>query len=104
MTGIGSYILLCVLVFVIVRHCTPRKRYISSATRKAVFWRDRGRCRACGGRKRLEYDHVKPFSRGGSNHASNIQLLCRRCNRSKSARYYPITGLIATCVNRLRML
>ena len=31
----------------------------------------------------LEMDHVIPEFLGGSSDPSNIQLLCRRCNRSK---------------------
>lgn len=61
-----------------------QKRYISSLTKQIVFTRDRGICQCCGSQIFLEYDHITPFSCGGSNQASNIQLLCRRCNRSKS--------------------
>lgn len=32
-----------------------------------------------------EIDHVMPLFLGGSNGPDNIQLLCRRCNRSKGA-------------------
>lgn len=30
-----------------------------------------------------EFDHKIPVSRGGSNHAENIALACRTCNRDK---------------------
>jgi 5-methylcytosine-specific restriction endonuclease McrA len=40
----------------------------------------------CGSRERLEYDHIIPVSRGGSNTVRNIELRCERCNRSKGAR------------------
>jgi 5-methylcytosine-specific restriction endonuclease McrA len=63
-----------------------RSRYISSDVKKRVWERDGGRCVICGSTVDLEYDHDIPFSKGGSNSADNIRLLCRHCNRSKSAR------------------
>jgi len=51
---------------------------------KMIVWqRDGGRCVHCGSREKLEYDHIIPISKGGSNTARNIQLLCEKCNRSK---------------------
>jgi len=43
-----------------------------------------GVCQCCGDYEYLEYDHIEPYSCGGSSEASNIQILCRKCNRSKS--------------------
>jgi HNH endonuclease len=52
---------------------------------KALAWRrDGGRCVECGSRDRIEYDHKVPWSKGGSNTANNIQLLCHKCNLKKS--------------------
>lgn len=48
-----------------------------------VWQRDQGRCVECGSNERLEYDHIIPISKGGSNTERNIQLLCEHCNRSK---------------------
>jgi len=48
-----------------------------------VWKRDGGRCVRCGSAKNLEFDHVIPLSKGGSNTARNIQLLCEKCNREK---------------------
>ena len=61
-----------------------QSRYISATTKKIVFARDRGICQCCGSSLSLEYDHIVPYSCGGSSDRSNIQLLCQRCNRSKS--------------------
>ena len=58
---------------------------IPSAVRREVWRRDEGKCARCGSREKLEYDHIVPIARGGSNTARNIELLCESCNRSKSA-------------------
>ena len=58
-----------------------------SALEAAEVWqRDGGVCVECQGTEYLEFDHVIPFSRGGASSVNNLQLLCRRCNRSKGAR------------------
>ena len=61
-----------------------QSRNISEMTKKRVFARDGGACQCCGSASNLEYDHIMPFSCGGTSDVSNIQLLCMRCNRSKS--------------------
>lgn len=61
-----------------------RREKISEEVRVFVWRRDEGRCVHCGSDERLEFDHIIPVSKGGSNTARNIQLLCEFCNRSKS--------------------
>ncbi|PIY02262.1 MAG: hypothetical protein COZ21_15075 [Bacteroidetes bacterium CG_4_10_14_3_um_filter_31_20] len=61
-----------------------KSRYISESTLIEVFERDKGRCVLCGSTDDIEYDHIIPFSKGGSNDAQNIRVLCRKCNRKKS--------------------
>ena len=56
---------------------------IPSDVRREVWRRDGGKCMKCGSRINLEYDHIIPISKGGSNTARNIELLCENCNRSK---------------------
>lgn len=58
---------------------------IPAEVRREVWRRDGGACVKCGSRRKLEYDHIVPVSKGGSNTARNIELLCEACNRSKSA-------------------
>jgi 5-methylcytosine-specific restriction endonuclease McrA len=64
----------------------PRREPIPRSVKMYVWQRDGGRCVECGSGERLEYDHIIPLSKGGSNTARNIQLLCERCNRRKGAR------------------
>lgn len=61
-----------------------RSRTIPKDVQRDVWRRDGGRCVECGSKERLEYDHIIPFSKGGSNTVRNIQLLCEGCNRKKS--------------------
>ena len=58
---------------------------IPEELRIAVWRRDSGKCARCGSRERLEYDHIVPLVKGGSNTVRNIELLCEKCNREKSA-------------------
>ncbi len=59
---------------------------IPEQVRIEVWRRDGGKCAVCGSRDNLEYDHIVPVSKGGSNTARNIELLCEKHNRSKGAK------------------
>ena len=62
-------------------------RLIPSEVKRAVWKRDKGRCVLCGRTDNLHFDHIIPFSRGGSSLvAENIQLLCARHNLAKHDR------------------
>jgi hypothetical protein len=76
------YLILTFLLFSIC--CFSQGRYISATIKKVVYARDRGVCQCCGSTLNLEYDHITPYSCGGLSVVSNIQLLCLKCNRSKS--------------------
>jgi len=62
-----------------------RSRHIPDDVKVEVWQRDRGVCVRCGAQDDLQFDHIIPFSKGGSNSAANIQLLCRKCNLAKGA-------------------
>jgi hypothetical protein len=59
-------------------------RVIPSAVKLEVWKRDKGKCRKCGSTKNLHFDHVIPYSHGGSSkNSNNIQILCLRHNIEK---------------------
>ena len=64
----------------------PRQsRHIPQDVKIAVTLRDGGKCRVCGSKERLQYDHIYPWSLGGrSDDPNNIQLLCGYHDRLKS--------------------
>ena len=62
------------------------ERRIPKHIRDSVWRRAQGKCEICSSQIKLEFDHIIPFSKGGSNTYRNIQLLCEKCNRSKSAK------------------
>ncbi len=62
-------------------------RLIPTAVKLAVWKRDKGRCVGCSSRDNLHFDHIIPYSRGGSSLvAENVQLLCARHNLEKRDR------------------
>jgi hypothetical protein len=62
----------------------PHNRMIPTEVKLAVWKRDGGQCVKCHSQDNLHFDHVIPFSRGGSSLvAENIQLLCARHNLAK---------------------
>lgn len=62
-------------------------RLIPTAVKREVWKRDKGRCVKCGSGDNLHFDHLLPFSKGGTSLlAKNIQLLCARHNLEKRDR------------------
>jgi hypothetical protein len=57
---------------------------IPREVRQRAWQRYGGRCAECGATDYLEFDHIIPRAKGGSNSDANVQLLCRRCNLRKS--------------------
>jgi hypothetical protein len=60
------------------------REQIPEEVRMYVWRRDNGRCVKCNNDQDLEFDHIIPLSKGGSNTERNIQLLCSQCNKKKS--------------------
>lgn len=66
-------------------HIERKREPIAEEIRIFVWRRDNGRCVRCGSQENLEFDHIIPIIKGGSNTARNIQILCEKCNREKNA-------------------
>jgi len=59
-------------------------RVIPSMIKLEVWKRDKGSCVKCGSKENLHFDHIIPYSQGGSSKdARNIQILCSRHNLEK---------------------
>lgn len=60
-------------------------RYIPATVRAEVLSAAGNKCQRCDSTERLEIDHIKPISHGGTGEKSNLQVLCVSCNRKKRA-------------------
>jgi 5-methylcytosine-specific restriction endonuclease McrA len=71
------------------------RKAIPQSVKVAVAARDRGKCHCragicghrgmCGSTEEPHYDHIIPWSKGGTDTADNLQILCGPCNRRKGA-------------------
>jgi len=78
----------------IIKACQHRRRArnknaagsFTGADVKRLFSLQRGGCGICKTLLGSSYhvDHIVPLARNGTNYPSNIQLLCKQCNLSKS--------------------
>lgn len=68
---------------------------IPAIVRALVLKRDGGQCAGCSGAgwrrdgslyrsSKLQLDHIVPWSAGGTDHSSNLRLLCEGCNEDRS--------------------
>ncbi|OGF51365.1 MAG: hypothetical protein A2044_01735 [Candidatus Firestonebacteria bacterium GWA2_43_8] len=65
-------------------------RNISREVMLKVVRRDNSTCQICGQHlldKEIEFDHIIPFSKGGSTEESNIRVTCLDCNRAKTNKF-----------------
>lgn len=62
-----------------------RRRVIPTAVKLEVWKRDGGKCAVCNATDELHFDHILPFSKGGTSLTpDNVQILCARHNLEKS--------------------
>jgi len=65
-------------------------RTIPRSVQFRVLKRENQICSVCGSPvqdKDVEFDHIIPWSKGGSSDESNVRLLCRPCNRKRRAEF-----------------
>ena len=64
-------------------------RAFSDGMKQKVYEKQSGICVICDDEftiEEMEADHITPWSEGGKTNEDNCQMLCKRCNREKSAR------------------
>lgn len=64
-------------------------RAFTDTQKLTVYEQQKGICSIC--KKHFEYnemegDHITPWSQGGKTELSNLQMLCKECNRRKSSK------------------
>lgn len=71
---------------------TPRIN-LPPEVRRYVFERNNYQCQSCHkidlSAQTLQVDHIIPKKLGGTDDFSNLQTLCAKCNRQKSAKIDP---------------
>ncbi len=67
-----------------------QRKLMTRELREKIEKRDNYTCQICGeympSGKGIEIDHIIAIKKGGKTVASNLQVLCQRCNRSKGAK------------------
>lgn len=91
LTGQQSIVKINSIVAVRGEDRVVNKHRVPPLTNRELFRRDDQLCLYCGRDYRehaseLTRDHVKPISRGGRDHWSNVVTACRRCNTHKGGR------------------
>lgn len=66
---------------------TKRKTNINNKLRIKIFKKYKFKCAICQSSTKLEIDHKKPVSKGGTDSPKNLQVLCKKCNILKSDKY-----------------
>ena len=73
---------------------TREERYLNIRTftldmKQKVYEKQSGKCVLCSKTfelNEMEADHITPWAKGGRTNEENCQMLCKKCNRTKSAK------------------
>ena len=78
----------------------PHNRLVPTIVKVEVWKRDEGKCQICHSNNNLHYDHIIPFSKGGSSLTEkNIRLLCVKHNLEKSDKIMVLIPWIGLCTS-----
>lgn len=58
-----------------------QNRHFSQHVMDLVWNRENGKCKVCKNQEDLEFDHIVPLEKGGSNTYRNIRLICESCKK-----------------------
>ena len=67
----------------------PRRPRVSEVEKLNMFLSQEEKCNGCRREfviEKMEVDHIIPWVLGGPHEMINLQLLCKRCNRTKGRR------------------
>jgi len=82
------------------------REYWPERVKSILRSRDRGKCTSCSADLVMELDeaihidHMIPISKGGCNDIVNLQILCSKCNLSKSANLEDVNSSIPRYIRR----
>ena len=71
-------------------HCQNQRSLMTKELKQSIIERDGCICQMCHKQcspSEIEIDHIQPVSKGGLTIKSNLQVLCKSCNRSKSNKW-----------------
>jgi hypothetical protein len=84
---------------------TQGMNWISQHKRLAIYLRDGLQCCYCGKNceeAKLTLDHLKPYSKGGSNEATNLVTSCISCNSARGNKSYTVFASSTCIVKHIR--
>jgi 5-methylcytosine-specific restriction endonuclease McrA len=79
----------------LARQAGLRRPSLRARLKRMLLRAYRGRCVACRSRVRIEYEHRRPYSRGGKTWFPNMTLLCHECNEIKLSYWVERDGWVA---------
>jgi hypothetical protein len=91
MAGVGDGGLIHLVFFACLRSSHNRKVRASLKQNVKIFHKlirkYKFKCVNCQTKEELTVDHIRPVSKGGTDDFSNLQILCKKCNSKKGAKW-----------------